>query len=74
MTVASQPDTRLRPLLTRDYVHFRQEAADGATWPATPATAVTLIINLGAAFGGLPSAIESNARGWSRPDVGTYVP
>lgn len=56
MTVASQPDTRLRPLLTRDYVHFRQEAADGATWLATPATTVTLIINLGAAFGGLPSA------------------
>lgn len=56
MTVASQPDTRLRPLLTRDYVHFRQEAADGATWLATPGTAVTLIINLGEAFGGLPSA------------------
>lgn len=56
MTVASQPDTRLRPLLTRDYVHFRQSADEGAAWLATPATAVTLIINLGDAFGGLPSA------------------
>ena len=59
MTVASQPDTRLRPLLTRDYVHFRQEADGGATWLATPGTAVTLIINLGDAFGGLPRAFVS---------------
>jgi AraC-like DNA-binding protein len=59
MTVASQPDTRLRPLLTRDYVRFHQARDEGAEWLATPATAVTLIINLGDAFGGLPSAFAA---------------
>jgi AraC-like DNA-binding protein len=56
MTVVSQPDTRLRPLLTRDYVRFHQPREAGATWLATPSTAVTVIINLGDAFGGLPRA------------------
>jgi AraC-like DNA-binding protein len=49
-------DPRLRPLLTRDYLRFQQEAEDGMTWLATPSTTVTVIINLGDAFGGLPSA------------------
>jgi AraC-like DNA-binding protein len=56
MTVASQPDTRLRPLLTRDYLRFHQARDQGEKWLATPATVVTLIINLGDAFGGLPGA------------------
>lgn len=59
MTVAGQPDIRLRPLLTRDYVRYRQPRDAGATWLATPATAVTVIINLGDAFGGLPRAFVS---------------
>ncbi|HEX6360738.1 helix-turn-helix domain-containing protein [Actinophytocola sp.] len=46
----------LRPLLTRDYVQFRQPANEGMTWLAMPSTSVTVIINLGAAFGGLPRA------------------
>lgn len=49
-------DTRLRGLLTRDYVHFQQPREAGATWLALPSTAVTVIINLGAPFGGLPGA------------------
>jgi AraC-like DNA-binding protein len=56
MTVASTPDTRLRPLLTRNYVRFHQSSEAGATWFAPPSTAVTVLINLGDAFGGLPSA------------------
>jgi AraC-like DNA-binding protein len=56
LSVAIQPDQRLRPLLTRDYVHFRQDERDGGTWLATPATSVTVIINMGAPFGGLPHA------------------
>lgn len=49
-------DDRLRSLLTRDYVRFRQPGEAGATWLAPPSTAVTVIINLGEPFGGLPSA------------------
>lgn len=49
-------DGRLRPLMTRDYVRFRQPRETGTTWLSTPSTAVTVIINLGAPFGGLPSA------------------
>jgi AraC-like DNA-binding protein len=56
MSVVSRPDVRLRPLLTRDYVFFRQPAAAGISWLATPSTTVTVIINMGAAFGGLPRA------------------
>lgn len=55
-TVAARPDERLRPLLTRDYLRFRQPSADGAAWLAPPSTEVTVIINIGAAFGGLPPA------------------
>ena len=51
-----QPDERLRPLLTRDYLRFRQPAEDGAAWLAPPSTSVTVIINMGEPFGGLPGA------------------
>jgi AraC-like DNA-binding protein len=50
------PDPRLRPLLTRDHVRFRQPAALGGSWLAPPTTSVTVIINMGDAFGGLPTA------------------
>jgi AraC-like DNA-binding protein len=56
VTLATRPDVRLRPLLTRDYLRFRQPASAGAAWLAPPSTAVTVIINMGAAFGGLPGA------------------
>jgi len=56
MTVTTTPDPRLRPLLTRDYLRFHQPADEGMTWLATPSTTVTVIINLGEAFGGLPTA------------------
>jgi AraC-like DNA-binding protein len=56
LTVATQPDERLRPLLTRDYLRFRQPAEDGAEWLAPPSAVVTVIINMGEAFGGLPRA------------------
>ncbi|GAB1512686.1 AraC family transcriptional regulator [Actinophytocola sp. KF-1] len=55
-SVAVPPDARLRPLLTRYYVRFRQHAEAGADWLAPPSTAVTVIINMGDAFGGLPRA------------------
>ncbi|MBB4910168.1 helix-turn-helix domain-containing protein [Actinophytocola algeriensis] len=56
LSVAIQPDERLRPLLTRDYLRYRQPAEDGAAWLAPPSAVVTVIINMGAAFGGLPHA------------------
>jgi AraC-like DNA-binding protein len=56
LTVATTPDPRLRPLLTRDYLRFRQPAEDGAAWLAPPSAVVTVIINMGEAFGGLPRA------------------
>lgn len=56
LAVAQPPDQRLRPLLTRDYLRYHQPAAEGAAWLAPPSTAVTVIINTGAAFGGLPPA------------------
>ncbi|MGB3438948.1 MAG: helix-turn-helix domain-containing protein [Actinophytocola sp.] len=56
LSVATQPDPRLRPLLSRDYLRFRQPEEEGAAWLAPPSTAVTVIINMGEAFGGLPHA------------------
>jgi AraC-like DNA-binding protein len=46
----------LRPLLIRDHVWFKQPAALGESWLATPSTSVTVIINMGDAFGGYPTA------------------
>jgi AraC-like DNA-binding protein len=48
------PDRRVRRLLTRDYLAFTQPAATSETWLATPTPTVTVILNAGAAFGGLP--------------------
>jgi AraC-like DNA-binding protein len=52
----TSPDPRLRPLLTRDHVWFKQPAALGESWLAPPSMSVTVIINMGDAFGGLPGA------------------
>jgi len=59
VSVTSRPTSRLRPLLTRDYVSFHQSVADGGTWLAPPATTVTVIINMADAFGGLPRAFAA---------------
>jgi AraC-like DNA-binding protein len=59
VSVASQPSVRLRPLLTRDYVAFRQAGADGGTWLVPPATTATVIINMADSFGGLPRAFAA---------------
>jgi AraC-like DNA-binding protein len=50
------PDRRVREFLTRDYLAFTQPAATSEAWLATPTPTVTVIINAGAAFGGLPRA------------------
>ncbi len=59
VSVTSRPSSRLRPLLTRDYVTYRQSVADGGTWLAPPDTTVTVIVNLADAFGGLPRAFAA---------------
>lgn len=78
-----QPDERLRPLLTRDYLRFRQPAEDGAAWLAPPSAAVTVTIDMGEAFGGLPRAFvagpAARRRGPGDPEgnlwrFGTYRP
>lgn len=51
-----RPSDPVRALLTRDYVGFAQSASDGMRFLATPAPIVTVIVNTGAAFGGLPGA------------------
>ncbi|HEU5471866.1 MAG TPA: helix-turn-helix domain-containing protein [Actinophytocola sp.] len=48
------PDPRLGPLLRRGYVAFAQPATAHERWLATPAPTVTLILNLGPTWGGLP--------------------
>jgi AraC-like DNA-binding protein len=52
--VLRPPDPRVRGLLKRDYLAFTQQATVHDRWLATPTTTVTLILNLGHAFGGLP--------------------
>jgi AraC-like DNA-binding protein len=46
----------VHPLLTWEQVRYRQPKEAGMTWLATPSTSVTVLINLGEAFGGLPRA------------------
>lgn len=50
------PDRRVRGLLHRDYLGFTQPASTHERWLATPTPSVTLILNAGTAFGGLPRA------------------
>lgn len=51
---AGVPDARVRPALTRGYVGFTEAAAGRWLMPAT--LTVTVIVNLGEPFGGLPEA------------------
>lgn len=55
-------------LHVRAPVHFRQPADAGLTWLALPSTTVTVIINLGEPFGGLPAAFVAGPT-----DRGTLV-
>lgn len=50
------PSRPVSGLLDRDYVAFSQPAGTQARWLATPVTSVTVILNLGAPFGGLPDS------------------
>jgi AraC-like DNA-binding protein len=54
-----RPSEPVRGLLTRDYLAFVQAATDGDRWIATPGRTATVIINTGAAFGGLPGAFAT---------------
>jgi AraC-like DNA-binding protein len=49
-------DERLRPLLARDYVGFTESGAAGERWREPPSGRVTVILNVGERFGGLPDA------------------
>jgi AraC-like DNA-binding protein len=51
-----RPSEPVRGMLTRNYLAFAQPATEGFRWLATPARTATVIINTGAAFGGLPGA------------------
>ncbi len=51
-----RPSEPVRGLLTRNYLGFTQPDTEGDRWLATPGRTVTVIINTGAAFGGLPGA------------------
>jgi AraC-like DNA-binding protein len=57
--VQHRPPEPVRPLLTRDYLGFTQPAGSGESWLAPPVPVVTVIINTGAAFGGLPRAFAA---------------
>jgi AraC-like DNA-binding protein len=52
--VLRDPDRRIRALLDRDYLGFTQPADVSERWLATPTTTVTVILNVGIAFGGMP--------------------
>jgi AraC-like DNA-binding protein len=52
----SRPSEPVRELLTRNYLGFTQPATSGERWLATPTPTATVIVNTGAAFGGLPGA------------------
>ena len=49
-----RPSEPVRGLLTRNYLGFTQPATEGEHWLATPTPTATVIVNTGAAFGGLP--------------------
>jgi AraC-like DNA-binding protein len=49
-------DPRLRTLLTRDYVGFSEPDTGYGSWLMPPTATVTVIVNVGEPFGGLPGA------------------
>ena len=50
------PESRLRNHLARDYVGFTEAGAPFERWLEPPSGTVTVIVNLGEPFGGLPDA------------------
>ncbi len=62
-----RPSEPVRGLLTRNYLGFTQPATEGERWLATPTPTVTVIVNTGAAFGGLPGAFATGLS--DTPDV-----
>jgi AraC-like DNA-binding protein len=56
--VTRAPDPRLRPLLARGYGGFTS-VVDGRGWLMPPTGTASLILNVGAAFGGLPDGFAA---------------
>jgi AraC-like DNA-binding protein len=54
-----RPSAAVRDLLTRNYLAFAQPATLGERWLATPTPTATVIVNTGAAFGGLPTSFAT---------------
>jgi len=54
-----RPSRPIGELVDRDYIAFSQPAGTEERWLATPGTSVTLILNLGSAFGGLPHSFAA---------------
>ncbi|OLF16013.1 helix-turn-helix domain-containing protein [Actinophytocola xanthii] len=65
--VEGRPADPVSTLLTRSYLGFTQPASSGTSWLATPVPVVTVIINTGAPFGGLPRAFVAGLA--DRPDL-----
>lgn len=57
--ILGTPSRPIGGLLDRDYIAFSQPAGTEARWLATPGTSVTVILNLGNAFGGLPGSFAA---------------
>jgi hypothetical protein len=53
--VTRAADPRLRSLLAREYVGFSEPGGHGR-WRMPPSATVTMIVNVGDGFGGLPRA------------------
>lgn len=67
-------DARLRPLLARDYVGFSESGAAGEGWLQPPTSSVTVILNLGERFGGLPDSFAAGlADTWTWVERGDAV-
>jgi AraC-like DNA-binding protein len=66
---AGQPSDPVRRLLTRDYLGFSQPPTTAESWLATPTPTVTVIVNTGESFGGLPRAFVAGLT--DKPDVVT---
>ena len=53
------PHAAVRPLLTRNYVGFSQPAGTAVRWLSPPTGTATVILNIGAPFGGQPLAFAA---------------
>jgi AraC-like DNA-binding protein len=59
MLAERAPHDAVRPLLTRSYVGFHQPAGTAVRWLSPPTGTATVILNIGAPFGGLPAAFAA---------------